>query len=84
MSEINQTEKQQQTQNYQHSAHHHHSEHHHHHHHSKHQKDWATEFKRRSLKAIEDRKKIEKWLFRALCVVAVLMFIAVVIAYRIK
>lgn len=47
------------------------------------QTDWATEFKHRSLNSIEMRKKLERWLFLALCGVAVLMLIAVIIAYRI-
>lgn len=47
------------------------------------QTDWATDFKHRSLNSIERRKKLERWLFLALCVVAVLMLIAVIIAYRI-
>ena len=54
--------------------------HSHHHHHHRHE-DEATKFKRRSLMAIEMRKKIAKWTFRALCVIAVIMAIAVVIVY---
>jgi len=47
------------------------------------QTDWASEFKHRSLNSIKRRKMIERWLFLALCGVAVLMLIAVIIAYRI-
>ncbi|MBR2234547.1 MAG: hypothetical protein IJ892_05785 [Prevotella sp.] len=56
-------------------------EHHHHHHHHM---DGASKFKRKSLMAIQRRKKIEKWLFRALILVAILMAIAVVVVYTIK
>ena len=50
-------------------------EHHHHHHHKK---DGASLFKQRSLKAIETRKKIEKFLKIALVALAILMGLAVV------
>lgn len=56
-------------------------EHHHHHHH--HKMDGASKFKRKNLLAIERRKKIQKWLFRVLCVIAVIMGLAVVAAYTI-
>ena len=57
------------------------SGHHHHHHHHM---DGASKFKRKSLMAIERRKKIEKWLFRGLVLVAILMAIAVVVVYTLK
>ena len=56
--------------------------HHHHHHH--HHVDSATLFKRRQLAAIKRRKILTKWAFRALCVVAVLMAIAVFVVYHIR
>ena len=56
-----------------------HSSSHHHHHH--HKMDGASKFKRKSLMAIERRKKIEKWLFRIMIVVAVILAIAVVAVY---
>ena len=57
------------------------SGHHHHHHHHM---DGASKFKRKSLMAIERRKKIEKWLFRAVVLIAILMAIAVVVVYTLK
>ena len=56
-------------------------EHHHHHHHHM---DGASKFKRKSLMAIQRRKKIEKWLFRSLVAVAILMALAVVVVYTLK
>jgi type IV secretory pathway component VirB8 len=56
-------------------------EHHHHHHH--HKMDGASKFKRKSLLAIERRKKIIKWLFRILCGIAVIMALLVVAVYTI-
>ena len=58
-------------------------QHHHHHHHRHHKEDSATKFKRKSLKAIERQKKIKKWLFRGLCLVAILMGVLVVLAYTV-
>ena len=58
------------------------SEHTHHHHHSHYSHDDAFIESRRALSSIERRKIIGKWLFRILCVVAVLMAIAVVVVYR--
>lgn len=54
------------------------SEHHHHHHH---RKDSASRFKERSLRAIEFRRKAEKYLKFGLIGLAVLMIIAVLYAY---
>ena len=62
------------------NKHHHRHRHHHHHHHV----DDATLFKLKSLASLENNKKMEKWLFRALCVVAVLIFIAVLVVYNIN
>lgn len=56
-------------------------EHHHHHHH--HKMDGASKFKRRSLLAIQRRKMIEKWSYRVLTVIAILMGIAVLLVYTI-
>lgn len=56
-------------------------EHHHHHHH--HKMDGASQFKRRSLMAIQRRKMIAKWSYRILTVIAVLMGIAVLLVYTI-
>ena len=60
------------------------TEHKHHHHRHHHHVDDATLFKLKSLASLENKKKIEKWLFRALCVVAVLIFIAVLVVYNIN
>ena len=58
--------------------------HHHHHHHRHQQIDEATLFKIKSLASIQNRKKFAKWFFRALCVIAVIMFIAVLVVYNIN
>ena len=62
--------------------HHHHHDHHEHHHHH-HKMDGASKFKRDSLLAIQRKRLIQKWLFRILCVIAILLFIAVIIVYKI-
>lgn len=54
-----------------------HTHHHHHHHHT----DEATEFKRKSLLSIRRRKVLTKYAFGALCSIAVIMAIAVVVVY---
>lgn len=54
----------------------------HHHHHKHRRTDWATDFKHKSLNAIKRRKVIEKWLFLALCLIAFIMFVAVIITYQ--
>ena len=54
------------------------NQHHHHHHHKK---DGATMFKQKSLRAIERNKLIQKWLFRFLCLLAVIMFLVMVAVY---
>ena len=53
-------------------------EHHHHHHHHR---DGASLFRDRSLKAIEIRRKLEKWGKRFLLLVAILMILAVCYVY---
>ena len=58
--------------------------HHHRHHRNNQKKDDATLFKKRSLASLENKKKIAKWLFRALCVVAIIMFIAVLVVYNLN
>lgn len=58
------------------SEHSHSSSHHHHH-----KMDGASKFKRKSLLAIERRKKIEKWSFYIFTGLAVLMVLLVVAAY---
>ena len=55
------------------------SEHHHHHHHHK---DSGTRFKERSLRAIELRRKAEKWLKNTLIIVAIIMILAVIYVYK--
>ena len=57
------------------------AEQHHHHHH--HKSDGAHIFKKKSLAAIKRRKLIERVLKIALCVVAIIMAIAAVLAYTI-
>lgn len=54
------------------------SEHHHHHHH---RVDSASRWKRKSLRSIELRKKIRKWLLRILVCIAIIMACAVVYLY---
>ena len=58
-----------------------HTHHHHHHHHHHKNTDIAAQA-HRELLSIARRKNIGKWIFRALCVVAVLMAIAVVVVYK--
>lgn len=53
-------------------------EHHHHHHHHR---DGASLFRDRSLKAIEIRRKLEKWGKCFLLLVAILMIFAVCFVY---
>ena len=53
-------------------------EHHHHHHH---RKDSATLFKERSLRAIEYRRRFEKYLKIAVVLLALVMIVLVVLAY---
>lgn len=55
----------------------------HHHHHSHHKEDDATRFKRKSLASIKRWKIIRKWAFRALCLLAFIMGVAVVLVYTI-
>ena len=43
--------------------------------------DGASKFKRKSLLALERRKKISKWLWRILVVIAIIMAIIVVVSY---
>ena len=54
---------------------------HHHHHH--HKKDGSSLFKQKSLAAIQRRKLFEKIINISLIVLAILMAIAVVLAYTI-
>lgn len=54
---------------------------HHHHHH--HKKDGSSLFKQKSLAAIQRRKLFEKIIKVSLIVLAILMAIAVVLAYTI-
>lgn len=56
------------------------AEHRHHHHQNR---DEASIFKHKSIKAIEHRKLLEKWLKITLIVMAIIMGIAVVAAYTI-
>ncbi|MBP3251838.1 MAG: hypothetical protein J6M25_04205 [Prevotella sp.] len=58
-------------------------QHQHHHHHHHHKMDGASRFKRESLLANERRKKLAKWGYAALWVVAIIMAIAVVVVYTI-
>ena len=57
------------------------AEEHHHHHHHHHHLDGASKFKRKSLLAIERRKKLEKYGLWAMYGLAAFMGLAVVIAY---
>lgn len=55
----------------------------HHHHHSHHKRDEASRFKDRSLRMLEFRKKLEKYIKLALLLLAIIMGVAVVIVYTI-
>jgi len=55
----------------------------HHHHHHRHHKDEATRFKERSLKEIRLRKTIGVLLKKLLIVLAIIMGLAVLIAYSV-
>ncbi len=55
------------------------SQHQHHHHH--HKKDGASLFRDRQLSAIERNKAIQKWLFRVMVVMAIVLFIVMVTVY---
>ncbi len=41
----------------------------------------ASDFKRKQLRAIERRKKLKRWSFTGLLILALAMFVAVVMAY---
>lgn len=56
----------------------------HHHHHHSHHLDSASRWKRKSLLNIERKKKLMKWLFRFLVVVAIIMAIAVIYVYTVS
>jgi len=56
---------------------------HHHHHHHHHKEDDASRFKRLSLLSIERKKKIQRWTFKGLCALAVIMALLVALAYTI-
>lgn len=56
------------------------SEHHHHH---KHKRDYSSTFKHKSLAAIRRKKLFEKILKIVMVIVAILMVIAVCLAYTI-
>ena len=56
-------------------------EHQHHHHHHHHKMDGASKFKRKSLLAIERRKKFGKYGLWAMYGLAILMGLAVLICY---
>lgn len=56
---------------------------HKHHHHHHHKLDSASRFKRDSLRSIARKKQIAKWAKRILICIAILMGLAVVVAYTI-
>ena len=56
-------------------------EQHSHHHHHSHKKEGASRFKQRSLASIQRKKLIENILKKSLIVLAILMALAVVIAF---
>lgn len=57
--------------------------HHHHQHHHHHKMDSASKFKRDSLRWIARKKLIAKWGKRILVGIAIIMGLAVIIAYTI-
>ena len=54
-----------------------------HHHHHKHHRDASSLFKERTLKGIERRKLLEKFLMYGLMALAVIMAVLVFLAYSI-
>ena len=58
-----------------------HEQHHHNHHH--HHRDGASKFKHDSLLATKRRKIITEWLWRGLVCLAIIMGLAVIVAYTI-
>ena len=52
-----------------------------HHYHSHHHRDGASLFKEKSLKAIKQRHKLEKWLKIIMTFIAAIMVLAVVVVY---
>lgn len=46
-----------------------------------HKRDGASLFKQKQLAAIDRNKFIQKWLFRILCVLAVVLFIIMIVVY---
>ena len=60
------------------------SKHQHHHHHHHHREDDASRFKREQLNSMKRRRLISKYLFRALCIIAIIMTIAAIVLYRIE
>lgn len=66
-----------------HEHHHHHSSSssHHHRHSSHHGFDDAETFKQQQLRASRRRKAFLKWLYRAMCVTAFLIVLAVIYLY---
>lgn len=59
------------------------SESHTHHHHHHHKMDGASKFKWNSLRAIQRKKTIAKWVFRILATIAIIMVMAVIMVYTI-
>ena len=57
--------------------------HNHHHHHHHHYEGEASRYKRKSLASIKRNKIIARWAFRALCIVAAIMAVTVVVLYSI-
>ena len=80
-----QTEDQQHHHSHYHHEHHHeHHEHHHHHeHHGGKHVDGSERFKIHNLSAAKRRKLMEKWIFRLLCILAIVVTLLCIYLYQI-
>ena len=54
---------------------------HHHHTHGHHHDDYASQFKKKSLRSIEFRRQFDKWMKISLFVLAIIMVLLVFTAY---
>jgi ABC-type nickel/cobalt efflux system permease component RcnA len=80
-----QTEDQQHHHSHYHHEHHHeHHEHHHHHeHHGGKHVDGSERFKIHNLSAAKRRKLMEKWTFRILCILAIVITLLCIYLYQV-
>lgn len=76
-----QTEDQQHHHSHYHHEHHH--EHHHHEHHGGKHVDGSERFKIHNLSAAKRRKLMEKWTFRILCILAIVITLLCIYLYQV-